>query len=105
MSIQAIPFRPNLGATVNIDVANSSANVSLAQGGGRQCVRVMNNGTATAWINFGGSSVTATTTAGIPVGPGVTEVFTIESIGSQPYAAAIAAGSTGKIYFTPGMGF
>jgi hypothetical protein len=104
MSIQQIPFRPSLGATVNIDVSSSSQSVSLVQGG-RQNVRVMNNGTATAWITFGPSGTTASLTTSFPVGPGVIEVFTVEDIGAVLYASAIAAGSTGKIYFTPGNGF
>jgi hypothetical protein len=63
----------------------------------------MNNGTATAWFNFGtDSTVAATTAAGIPVGPGVTEVYTVPK--NPLWVAAIAAGSTGKIYFTPGSG-
>jgi hypothetical protein len=64
----------------------------------------MNNGTATAWITFGDNTVTAVATSGLPVGPGVTEVLTVPII-APLYVAAIAAGSTGKIYFTPGMGF
>lgn len=60
----------------------------------------MNNGTATVWIEFGGTSVAATLASSIPIGPGVTEVLSV----SGTYVAAIAAGSTGKIYFTPGNG-
>lgn len=105
MSTQMIPFRPSPAATVNIDVSSSSQSVSLGTGGGRQNVRMMNNGTATVWVNFGPTGVTASLTTGMPVGPGVTEVVTIEDYGSQPYVAAIAAGATGKIYFTPGNGF
>lgn len=104
MSTQTIPFRPRPAGTVNIDVSSSSQAVALVESGATQ-VRVMNDGTATAWINWGASGVTATTAAGMPVGPGVTEVITIYDIGTPLYMAAIAAGSTGKIYFTPGVGF
>lgn len=106
MATQQVPFRPALAATVNISVGSTTGSVSLAVTG-RQQIRVMNNGTATAWINFGTSAVTATLAAGIPVGPGVTEVLSVESLGAGVtlYAAAIAAGSTGEIYFTPGVGF
>jgi len=99
------PFLPTPAATVNIDVSASSQAVSLAMpyGDPRQ-VRIMNNGTATAWVNFGTSAVTAALASGFPVGPGVTEVITIPDYGATPYAAAIAVGSTGKIYFTPGDG-
>ena len=94
------PFRPTGGATVNIDVASSSAGVALTSG---EQQRVMNNGSATVWINFGpNDEVAASAASGIPVAPGVTEVLT-PPLGST-HVAAIAAGSTGLIYFTPGSG-
>ncbi len=102
MSISKIPFRA-IAATANIDVSASSQRVSLTVTG-RQNIRIMNNGTATAWIEFGDSTVTASLTTSIPVGPGVTEVQTAGSYQVTLYVAAIAAGSTGKIYFTPGEG-
>lgn len=95
-----IPFRPSGGATVNIDVASASARVALTSG---EQQRVMNNGTATAWIAFGDGTVTAAIASGMPVGPGVTEVITIPPGVTQ--VAAIAAAATGKIHFTPGSGF
>jgi hypothetical protein len=96
------PFLPG-GATVNIDVSSSTGAVQIAAGDNSIFqVRVMNNGTATAWIAFGTATLSATTTAGIPIGPGVTEVFSVSA--NPVWVAAIAAGSTGKIYFTPGSG-
>jgi len=96
------PFAPAAGQTVNIDVASSSANVQVTSGTGITNIRVMNNGTATAWIKFGAdNTVAATTATGVPIGPGVTEVLSAQS---PVWVAAIAAGSTGKIYFTPGSG-
>jgi hypothetical protein len=95
------PFKP-LGNTVNIDVSSSNQSVLVDADGGSDCVRVFNNGTATVWIAFS-SNMTAPTAAlatGIPIGPGVTEVYGLCIV----YAAAIAAGSTGKVYFTPGTG-
>lgn len=98
------PFTPRPGGTVNIDVSASSQSVLVAADAGVRQVRVMNNGSATVWVDFGPSGVTASATASFPVGPGVTEVLT-SKIGDGPlYAAAIAAAATGKIYFTPGMG-
>lgn len=100
------PFRSSGAQTVNIDVSSSSQAVKLwDDGSASKSVRIMNNGTATAWIAFGPSTVTASVSTGMPVGPGVTEVQTVSSTSGIRYAAAIAAGSTGKIYFTPGMGF
>lgn len=97
-------FRPNPAGTVNIDVSSSNQRV-LITGDAANAVRVMNNGTATAWINFGDVTVEAAVATGMPVGPGVTEVLRFRNDSGAPlYAAAIAAGSTGKIYFTPGNG-
>lgn len=99
------PFRSSGAQTVNIDVSSSSQAVKLWDSGqATKSVRIMNNGTATVWIQFGSSAVTASTSTGMPVGPGVTEVQTVSSDSGIRYVAAIAAGSTGKIYFTPGMG-
>lgn len=95
------PFNPSDAATVNIDVASSTAAIQVSSGSGMTQVRVMNNGSATAWIRFGTATLSATTTAGIPIGSGGTEVFTVHA---PIWAAAIAAGSTGKIYFTAGQG-
>ncbi len=65
----------------------------------------MNDGTATVWIEFGGSTVAAALATSMAVGAGVTEVFEFDvGLGQPVYAAAIAAGATGKIYFTPGIG-
>jgi hypothetical protein len=94
------PFEPG-GATVNIDVSGSSQSVKFGADPVDQ-VRVMNNGTATAWIAFGSGSATAALASGIPVGAGATEVFTTPA--NADFVAAIAAGATGKIYFTPGAG-
>jgi len=100
------PFRSSPAKTVNIDVSSSSQAVKIWENDGEtKQVRIMNNGTATVWVAFGPSTVAATTTSGMPVGPGVIEVLTVSSNQAAPlYAAAIAAGSTGKIYFTPGTG-
>ena len=96
------PFRPTQAATVLIDVASTTANVHV---GRCDSVRVMNNGTATVWIAFGDASVTASLTTSMPVGPGGTEIVRFRNNdGSPHYAAAIAVGSTGKVYFTPGDG-
>lgn len=92
--------------TVNINVSGSSQRVSLGVSPSieKVQVRIMNNGTATVWVNFGDVTVTATTTTSFPVGPGVTEVLSVSSVGGALYASAIAAGATGIIYFTPGEG-
>lgn len=96
-------FIPYSAGTVNINVSGSNQTVSLAYSGGPRPIRIMNNGTATVWVNFGLTGVTASTSTGMPVGPGVTEVITLPDFGGTAHAAAIAAGSTGSIYFTPGV--
>lgn len=99
------PFIPMPAATANVDVAASSGSVSLAVNPGSPIqVRVMNDGSATAWINFGVSGVSAALATGVPVPAGAVEVLTVQPQGATIFAAAIAAGSTGKIYFTPGVG-
>lgn len=100
------PFAPTGDDTAQITVGAATARVKIGDVVGEIQVRVMNNGTATAWIKFGDVTVTADTTNDIPVGPGATAIFSIPPIaGGALYAAAIAAGATGIIYFTPGVGF
>jgi len=99
------PFHPTKAATVSINVSSSSQAVQLFTERGPVSVRIMNNGTATVWVSFGDSSTTASTSTSVPIGAGVTEVLTLDNIGTGPlYVAAIAAGATGNIYFTPGRG-
>lgn len=98
----SMPFRPS-GSTVSIDVSASSQRVSIADA--PTSIRVMNNGSATVWLNFGDATVTAATGTGYPVGPGVTEVVSVSNNAAGAiYFAAIAAGATGRVYCTPGSG-
>lgn len=95
------PLRPTGGATVNIDVAAASANVALSSG---EQVWICNDGTATAWLKFGNdNTVAATLAAGFPIKSGVDVVLTLPP--GTTHVAAIAAGATGKVYFTPASGF
>lgn len=94
------PFAPATAETKSISVSASSQRVQFGTATNMKQVRVMNNGTATVWIALGDVTVTAAVATGIPIGPGVTEVIST----NQTYAAAIAAGATGSIYFTPGVG-
>lgn len=97
------PFIPIVAATVNIAVSAASQRVAVsARSGGS--VRVMNNGTATVWIDFGSVSVTAALATSMPIGPGVIEVLQCPDVGTAINVAVIAAGATGTIYFTPGEG-
>lgn len=96
-----IPFRPAGGSTVNINVTSTTANVQVTASSGMQQVRIMNDGTATAWIRFGTDNTVVATTSNMPVPAGGVEVLSHQG---PLWVAAIAAGSTGKIYFTPGEG-
>lgn len=104
--MQTEPFLPTPGSTVNINVSSSSQAVQLYNAPGPVSVRIENDGTATVWVEFGNSSVSASLTTSFPVPAGAVEVLRGEnnSDRSPLYVAAIAAGSTGKIYFTPGRG-
>jgi hypothetical protein len=98
-------FSPRVSSTVNIDVSASSQRVKICDDNSEADVRITNDGTATVWIEFGTVTATASLTTSVPVGPGVTEILRSGiREGSPLYVAAIAAGSTGKIYFTPGAG-
>lgn len=66
--------------------------------------RIANLGTATVWIKSGNASVEATT-SGLPIPAGVVEVLRFKMPADAPLnIAAIAAGTTGDITFTPGDG-
>lgn len=100
-----ILFRAASKATVNIAAGAASQRVQVANQEGRLQVRVKNDGSATVWISFGDNTVTADATKDIPVGAGETDGFTVDAPSGSPiYAAVIAAGSTGNVYFTPGTG-
>lgn len=92
-------FAPR-GDTAHITVAATTASVALKAGGPQQ--RVMNNGSATAWIVFGSSTIEADGSTSMPIAPGAIEVLTPPP--AATHVAAIAAGATGLIYFTPGVG-
>lgn len=103
MNVQ--PFNPGkAGATVAIDVSASSQAALIFSTKGYRQVRVCNDGSATVWIEFGASDVAAAVDTGIPVPAGAIEVLTVPGVDSGTYAAAIAAGSTGKVSFRPGSG-
>ncbi len=103
MATPRTAFRGLLDGTKNIDISSSSQEVSLAVRG-KQQIRIRNAGTADAFFTFGPGTATASLTTSMSIGAGCIEVLTVEDLGGTLYAAAIAAGSTGKIYFTPGTG-
>ena len=101
------PFTPRIDQTKSITVGAASANVQITEPGSQ--LRVVNDGSATVWINWGGdNTVTADLTTDIPIRPGETEVLSVPYVPVPSpgalWVAAIAAGATGVIYFTPGEG-
>jgi hypothetical protein len=98
-------FSPNRGATVNIDVSTSNQRVAVYSRRRQIAVRVYNDGSATAWIDFGDVNVVASATTGMPINSKESIIIQVdidETMKAPLYMAAIAAGATGKIYFTPG---
>jgi hypothetical protein len=100
------PMIPRQDQTKQITVAAASANVQITEPGSQ--LRVLNDGTATVWIKMGvDNTVTADVATDIPIRAGETEVFSIAYVPGQVaplWVAAIAAGATGIVYFTPGEG-
>ena len=96
-------FTP-VGATVNIAAATTTANVartSLDLREGAQ-VRVCNSGSVVAFVAFGDSGATATTTTSMPILPNTVEVFTVNP--TQTHMAAITASGSTTLYLTTGVG-
>ena len=95
-------FTPNTEATVSITCGVSTASVALNPKGAK-AVRVKNiDATNIAYVNFGDSTVVATTTHSVPIGAGETAGFSLGS--AQTYAAAICTAGTPIVFFTPGNG-
>lgn len=101
------PFAPADAAEATITVSSSSQRVKIKEGtaGALVDVRITNLGTAPVWIRAGDVTVTATNArTPVPAGPFVEVLqFAVPATGAL-YIAAIAAGSTGNITFTPGDG-
>lgn len=98
------PFDPFPTSTVSISASGASQRVAFDSRGTRTQVRVYNAGSATVFIEFGDSTVTAATTSGMPIPAGAVEVLSISG-DAAPYVAVISTGVTGTIYFTPGDGY
>lgn len=98
-------FHPAKGATVSIAVSSSTQPLKITRQDGRCDVRVYNSGTATVWIDFGDSTVTTSAATGMPIPAGAVCGFnTPKPYNDGLYVAVIAAGATGTVYFTPGVG-
>lgn len=92
-------FAPVPNSTVNIVLSAASQHVQFQSGSFARHCRVVNSGTAAAFIEFGTSTVTASVTASMAILPNTDRIF------SAPYPFVAAIGGTGStLYFTPGEG-
>jgi hypothetical protein len=82
---------------VNLNAGTSSSRVQI---GTVRHVRIWNSGNATVYVQFGGATVTASTSTSMPIPAGNTELFSCP----YPYIAAITASGSSTIYITPGAG-
>lgn len=94
-----MPFTPT--NSVTRAVTTSTANVALARKGANQVLIYAPAANAVAFIKFGDSTVTATT-SDIAIAPGFNRIFTIPP--DVTHVAAITAASTATLYFTNGDG-
>ena len=102
MSQAVHPFKPTPAGTVNISATTSSQSVALSPVPlNRKDVVVTNSGTTTAFVEFGGSSVTASASTGLPVLGG--QQIRVHA-GDYTYAACLLASATGTVYFSSGVG-
>lgn len=101
-------FRLVPAATVNIAATTSSSRVQVLTSGviqstnGTHVVRVYNTGSVPVFIEFGNSTVTASTTADAPIAPGSVEPFHVYPY--ETHVAAITASGSATVYFSPGEG-
>lgn len=100
------PFTPDDNATSSVAITGTTNRAALklsaSRGGQMYNVRVFNDSSATAFIAFGNSAVTAAITD-IPVGPGMVEVFTLP-VDETDHNYIAGIGASGTIYASAGYG-
>ena len=98
------PIQPFPTGTVTITCSSSSGATALTTLGstGVKQVELTNAGSATIFVEFGASTVSAATTTGYPILAGQTKVVTVS--GSVTHVACIVAASTHTLYATVGIG-
>lgn len=95
------PFAPNASGTVNIAATATTANIALSVAQDGQVMVTNASGGDLAFIEFGDGTITVTATAGTPINPGTSVVFTVTA--AQTHMAAISSG-TSTVYATTGTG-
>lgn len=98
--MSSLPAFTPIGATATLAASGVSSNVALNRAGANQ-VLVLNLGDAEAFIDFGDSAQTATTTD-TPVPAGGWIMLSVPP--AATHAAAITATGTATLRFTPGDG-
>ena len=108
------PMTPQMGSagSINLIASTATAAAALPVGGGTQ-MRVCNTSSVIVYINFGASTVTASTGIGFPMNPVTTQIFTLDSayaagttVNQFSWVAVIgSAASTAPVVFTRGEGF
>ena len=96
------PFRQNTASTVTVAATTTSGSTRVALVGTGCDLCVQNVGSATAFIEFGDSTVSAATATGFPLLPSA--VLVIGKNPSATHAAAITASGTATVYVTTGEG-
>ncbi len=92
-----------VGDTENMAVAATTASVAVTRSGmGLQALRLVNAGTQTVFIALGTSTVTATTTASMPLVAGAVEIIALPK--EVTHVAAIAGATGSTLYITTGEG-
>lgn len=95
-------FTP-IGATTSLAVTATTGSVALDNvTDSSRSVRCYNTGDVIVFLNFGPSTVEATTAAGLPLGPGAVEFFEIGQ--GATHVAGITASGTATVYFSEGRG-
>lgn len=97
------PFAPRKDQTKTLSAGTTTANVQVldnATSSSNWNAYIYNAGTVAAYISWGGASVTASTSNGLPIPPGTFQVLTLNGA----YIAAITASGTATLYITEGSG-
>ncbi len=95
-------FRAQPAGTVSLAVTATTGSVAMT--GNASVYRLYNAGTALIFVEFGISSVTATTSTGMPIAAGATEWLRAPNAATAPYVAAITSSGTATLYATAGEG-
>lgn len=98
----ADPFTPMPAGTAQISATGTTASAALAAVS--NIVEITNDGPDIAFVELGGSTVTAAAATGYPVAPGQSKIVSNRLAKATHVAAICASGKTATVYFTAGDG-